>query len=76
MYFLTVISSSLAVGDPHAKVPFGKLKPENVIGLPPPLTLHHPSTLSQDQLELIYNHIASVKFVGKLQINDYMHIMS
>lgn len=57
---------ALAVGDPHAKVPYRLLHPRNVIGLPPDVVLRHPSTLSQDQLQLVYDNIASVKFVGKL----------
>lgn len=60
-------SLALAVGDPHAKVPYQHLQPSNVIGLPPDIKqLCHPSTLRQEQLKALFKNIASVKFVGKI----------
>ena len=63
-----LICSALAVGDPHARVPYKSLRVGNVIGLPPGIKLSHPSTLSQDQLQVIYDNIASIRFIGELPI--------
>ena len=60
---------ALAVGDPHAMVPYQQLRPEHIIGLPPGVNLCHPSNLSNDQLETIYNNIAHIKFIGKFSMH-------
>ncbi len=62
---------ALAVGDPHARVPYQQLRPEHVIGVPPGVKLCHPSNLSNDQLETIYNNIAHIKFIGKFSTYCY-----
>ncbi len=56
--------SALAVGDSQARVPYKALKPQHVIGLPPGISLTHPSNLSQSNLEAVYNSLSSIKFVG------------
>ena len=63
-----LICSALAVGDPHARVPYKSLQARNVIGLPPGIKLSHPSTLSQDQLQVLYDNIATIRFIGELLI--------
>ena len=40
--------NTLAINQPHAKVPYSQLKPSNVIGLPVGMTLQHPSQLTQE----------------------------
>lgn len=55
---------SLAVGDPHAKVPYRHLRPQHVIGLPRGVTLSHPTAMCQEHLELVHSNVASIKFVG------------
>ena len=62
---LLYFSLALAVGDPHAKVPCGKLKPNNVIGWPSSVYLCNPSAMPQDKLQLLYDNMANIKFVGK-----------
>ena len=47
----------------QAKVPYKLIRQEHVIGLPPGITLNHPTMLSQDKLEAIYNNLSSIKFV-------------
>jgi len=63
--FFVLFFSALAVGNPHSKVPYSKLKSTNIIGLPASIHLRHPSTMPQDQLELIHRSLATIKFVGK-----------
>ena len=63
---VNLFCSALAVGDPHARVPYKSLQAKNVVGLPPGIKLSHPSTLSQDHLQVIYDNIASIKFIGEL----------
>ena len=60
---------ALAVGDPHARVPYQQLRPEHVIGLPPGVKLCHTFNLSNNQLETIYNKIAHIKFIGKFSMH-------
>ena len=60
--------SALSVGDPHPKVAYKLLQAVNVVGLPPGVKLSHPSTLSQDQLQVIYDNIASMRFIGELSV--------
>ncbi len=72
-YFLTfflLFFSALAVGDPLAKVPYSKLKPSNIIGLPASVRLRHPSALTYDHLKLLYRNMAAIKFVGKFLIGE------
>jgi hypothetical protein len=52
-------------------VPYQQLRPEHVIGVPPGVKLCHPSNLSNDQLETIYNNIAHIKFIGKFSTYCY-----
>ena len=66
--------SALAVGDSQARVPYKLLQPEHVIGFPPGISLTHPSNLSQDKLEIIYNNMSSIKFVGKFACSSYMFV--
>ena len=61
----TIFYSALAVGDPHARVPYQQLRSEHIIGLPSGVKFCHPSNLSNDQLEVIYRNIAHIKFIGK-----------
>ena len=58
------INSALAVNQPHVKVPYSQLKPNNIVGLPHGFKLQHPSLLRQQDLEVIYPLLPSIKFVG------------
>ena len=40
-----IIFSALAVGDPHAKVPYCELKPSSIMGLPAHVHLRHLSAM-------------------------------
>ena len=63
MYLLLLIAA-VAVRDPNARVPYRHLKPNNVVGLPPGIKLTHPSQMKQEHLQLLYDNIDAVKFVG------------
>lgn len=64
---------ALAVGDPHAKIPYRHVKPCNVVGLPPGVTFTHPSSMPQDHLQQVYSNIDALKFVGK---HNYVQLLS
>lgn len=57
-------NAALAISWPHSKVPYSQLKPNNVIGLPVGMKLQHPSQLNQQDLEVIYSLLPTIKFVG------------
>ncbi len=61
---------ALAVGDSQERVPYKALKPQHVIGLPHGISLTHPSTLSQSNLQAVYNSLSSIKFVGIIMCFD------
>ena len=48
---------ALAIGDPLAKVPYARLKRSNVIGLPSAMHLRHPSAMTYNELELLYQNM-------------------
>ena len=60
--FLLIVA--LAVRDPNMRVPYRHLKPENVVGLPPGIRLVHPSQMKQEHLQMLYDNMDAVKFVG------------
>ena len=72
MFILFLCFVALAVGDPHARVPYAQLRPENVMGLPPGVKMSHPSNLPLNELQLIYDHMGSIKFVGMLATHTYL----
>lgn len=59
-------NAALAVGESQTRVPYKLLKPEHVIGIPPGITLRHPSNMCRENLEAVYENILNIKFIGKL----------
>lgn len=73
IYVLFLCFVALAVGDPHSRVPYGQLRAQNVMGLPPGVKISHPSNLPLNELQLIYN-MGSIKFVGMLATRTCTHL--
>ncbi len=67
-------NATLTVGESQTRVPYKLLKPEHVIGIPPGITLRHPSNMCRD----VYENILNIKFIGKLLyrlINRHAHLL-
>jgi len=54
------ILPALAIGSCEVRVPYKLITNEHVIGLPPAVNM------SRESLQIIYENMANIKFVGKL----------
>ena len=61
---------ALAIGCPHDKVPYSRLKLDNLLGWPPSVKVCHPSLLSDKDARQLYENIDSIKFVGKFNAHN------
>jgi len=56
--------TALAVGNPHAHVPYDSLSPSQVIGLPPGVEWKRPSHYGIGTLQLIIENADNIFFQG------------
>ena len=53
-------------------MPYKYLRPDHIVGLPLGITLSHPSNMSRESLQAVYENMSSIKFVGMLLVK--MHV--
>ena len=66
MYMYLTFFIALAVGEPHSKVPYHKMKPSNVVGMPSGVVFTYPSHMTESDLKQVYDNIDCIQFDGTL----------